>query len=233
MAGKKKIIFGGSMGNLEDLVQRAGMRLKTGVKQTVKTTDRILEKSKRMPENSANAPTEQEIFREAMDGVERIFWSHKTRLASKPVGAIESDSDSEERRMMQQAMEKDIPIPILDHPEYIEGWIGVAGKRFLADLRNGLYSIQGTIDLHGLTQDEARIAVEDYIIRMSRYRSCCIKIIHGRGINSPTERATLKDSLPRLLSTRRMARYVVAYASAPLRDGGVGSIYVLLGRHLH
>jgi len=63
---------------------------------------------------------------------------------------------------------------------------------------------------------------------MSRLRSCCIKIIHGRGINSPTENATLKASLQRLLATRRMSRYVVAYASAPLRDGGVGAVYVLL-----
>ena len=57
-----------------------------------------------------------------------------------------------------------------------------------------------------------------------------MKIIHGRGINSPADSATLKESLQRLLSTRRMSRYVVAYASAPSRDGGVGAVYVLLSR---
>ena len=131
---------------------------------------------------------------------------------------------------MQAAMEGDFPTTILDHPEYIEGWVGVAGKRFLPKLRNGLYSIQGQIDLHGLSRAEAQTAVEDYIIRMSRFQSCCIKIIHGRGINSPTDRATLKESLQRLLSTRRMSHYVVAYASAPSCDGGVGAIYLLLSR---
>ena len=136
----------------------------------------------------------------------------------------------EARRLMQAAIEGDPPMAIFDHPEYIEGWIGVAGKRFLPKLRNGLYSIQGQIDLHGLSRADAQTAVEEFIIRMSRFRSCCIKIIHGRGINSPTDRATLKESLQRLLSTRRMSHYVVAYASAPSRDGGVGAVYVLLSR---
>ena len=119
---------------------------------------------------------------------------------------------------------------ILDHPEYIEGWIGVTGKKFLPRLRNGFYSIQGQIDLHGLSREEAQKEVEEYIVRMSRFHSCCIKIIHGRGINSPTDRATLKESLQRLLTTRKMSRHVVAYASAQFNDGGVGAVYVLLSR---
>ena len=49
---------------------------------------------------------------------------------------------------MQEAMNEDSPITIIDHPEYIEGWVGTEGKRFLPKLRNGLYSIQGQIDLH-------------------------------------------------------------------------------------
>ena len=49
-------------------------------------------------------------------------------------------------------------------------------------LRSGTYSIQGYIDLHGMSRVEAREAVEDFIVRMSRARSCCVKIVHGRGI---------------------------------------------------
>ena len=120
--------------------------------------------------------------------------------------------------------------PISDHPEYIEGWVGIAGKKFLPNLRNGLYSIQAQIDLHGLSREEARVVVEEFIAQMSRFRSCCVKIIHGRGINSLSDRAVLKESLQRWLSSRRMSRYVVAYASAQFPDGGVGALYVLLSR---
>ena len=233
MAREKKTTVSGSINNLNELVRRAGIHLKSRDKPSDAATTPILEKSGRVQEELTKESTDEEIFSQAMDGVEHIFWKHMPHSASKLARASEEDSDFGERKMMQEAMEEDTPIPIPEHPEYIEGWIGVAGKRFLPNLRNGLYSIQGQIDLHGLTQEEARVEVEEYIIRMSRYRSCCIKIIHGRGINSPINRATLKDSLPRLLSTRRMSRYVVAYASAPLRDGGVGSMYVLLRRSHH
>jgi DNA-nicking Smr family endonuclease len=131
---------------------------------------------------------------------------------------------------MEAAVDGVPELQVVDHPEYIEGWIDVTGKRFLTGLRAGTYSIQDQLDLHGLTQEEARIAVEEFIDRAAKFRSCCVKIIHGRGVNSPGARAILKERLPGWLGSRRMSRHVVAYASAPFADGGVGAVYVLLRR---
>jgi DNA-nicking Smr family endonuclease len=222
-ANRKKTVQG-SLCQLGDLVHKAGIRL-TPVPPT-----RSTEKPKPIIAEVSHEPTDEEVFAQAMNDVERISWRHIRHLFSKPVRTYEPDAQAEARRLMQNAMDEHSPITIPNHPEYIEGWVGVAGKRFLPNLRNGLYSIQGQIDLHGLNREEAQTAVEHYIVRMSRFRSCCIKIIHGRGINSPADRVTLKESLQRFLSTRRMSRYVVAYASAPFRDGGVGAVYVLLCR---
>ena len=133
---------------------------------------------------------------------------------------------------MEAAISGDPVLEVQDHPEYIEGWTSPGGRKYLPKLRCGFYSIQGQIDLHGLSREEARAAVEVFINRMGRDRSCCVKIIHGRGINSPNDRAILKESLHRWLSTRKLSRYVVAYASAPFNDGGVGAVYVLLRRTL-
>jgi DNA-nicking Smr family endonuclease len=222
MSGKAKTVVDGSFSRLADLVHRAGIRLKSQDKPVVPQIQRASPPPPEIPDD--------ELFWGAMDGVHRASWRHNLHSSPKPAPALAGDPDAEGRRLMQAAVAGDAPMPILDHPEYIEGWVGVAGRRFLHKLRNGLYSIQGQIDLHGLSRADAQIAVEDCIIRMSRFHSCCVKIIHGRGINSPTDRATLKESLQRLLSTRRMSRYVVAYASAPPRDGGVGAVYVLLRR---
>jgi DNA-nicking Smr family endonuclease len=229
MPRKKRPVPNGSLAQLADIVTRAGIQLKS---LDLSPGKPAIGKKCLKPETTKNSPEfgDEEEFLKAMEGVDRACWHHNHHSASKPAQRIERDSEREALRLMQAILEEESPIEVFDHPEYIEGWIGVAGRRFLPKLRNGVYSIQGQIDLHGLSRTEAQSAVEDFIAHMSRFRSCCIKIIHGRGINSPTDRATLKESLQRLLKTRRMSRYVIAYASAPSRDGGVGAVYVLLKR---
>jgi DNA-nicking Smr family endonuclease len=227
MTGRKKNTIHGSIDQLSELVLKAGIQLKPQEESASKPAQAQPQPKPAIIEDPRES-TDEEIFTQAMDGVNRVSWRHELHPSSRPVRGPAPDPELEDRRLMQEAINADSPLTIPDHPEYIEGWIGVEGKRFLPNLRNGIYSIQGQIDLHGLGRGEAQIAVEDFIVRMSRFRSCCVKIIHGRGINSPADRATLKESLQRLLSTRRMSRYVVAYASAPYRDGGVGAVYVLL-----
>ena len=231
MSRKAKTAPDRSLRQLADLVNKAGFRLKP--------KDEDLPSSSGIPEAPLHKPkvskaasdlSDEELFAEATNDVERASWRRTPYSSIKPVLAPAGNADLEARRLMQEAVDGEHHPAIPDHPEYIEGWVGTVGRRFLPNLRNGLYSIQGQLDLHGLSRAEAEAAVEEYIIRMSRFHPCCVKIIHGRGINSPTDRATLKESLQRLLSTRKMSRYVVAYASAPAKDGGVGAVYVLLGR---
>jgi len=211
----------GPFSQLQSMVQQAGLRLKPNAAAPGGQPD-----DRRAP--SAAGEDEGKLFEQAMSGVRRAHW--RARLVSSPPPALKPsrDPELEDARLMRAAICGDPALSVSDHPEYIEGWIGVAGKRYLPDLRNGMYSIQGQLDLHGLTRDQAKRAVEEFIAGMSRFRACCVKIIHGRGINSPQDKAILKESLQRWLSTRRMSRHVVAYASAPLCDGGVGAVYVLL-----
>ena len=226
MSERNKTPAAKSLVQLADLVSKAGIRLKS---DAAPARAFHKESTEAAPVSRHTSPlTDQDLFKRAMRGVKSVSWRRNPHPTSKPDIAIKDDSEHEAYELMRAAVEGSFPISIPDHPEYIEGWIGVAGKRFLPKLRNGIYSIQGQIDLHGYGRAEAETAVQDFIIRMSRLRSCCIKIIHGRGINSPAEGATLKAGLQRLLATRRMSRYVVAYASAPSRDGGVGAVYVLL-----
>jgi len=209
---------------LDGLVRQAGLKLQP---------DSEPEKEPEPPEQPPPAQPEdsdEDAFRLAMDGVARRTWRHSPVPSPPPAFPQPGDPDLEDRRLMQAALEGDPALAVQDHPEYIEGWVGLGGRRYLPSLRDGLYSIQGQIDLHGMSREEARAAVEDFITRMSRERSCCVKVIHGRGINSPNDRAVLKESLGRWLATRRMSRHVVAYASAQFNDGGVGAIYVLLRR---
>jgi DNA-nicking Smr family endonuclease len=54
-----------------------------------------------------------------------------------------------------------------------------------------------------------------------------ILIIHGRGLSSPAD-PVLKTKVIQWLSTGPWRKWVMAYASARLCDGGAGATYVLL-----
>ena len=218
----KKKPVAGPFDQLEELLKEAGIEL--GVEDKKSPPAR-----KTLPEpQTAEPATDEALFQQAMEGVSRSSWRHfPIRTAPEPSTPL-PDGATQEKQLMEAAVAGDPALRAPDHPEYTEGWVGVAAKRFLPGLRDGIYSIQGQLDLHGLDREEARLAVEEFVGRMSRFRPCCVKIIHGRGINSPNDRAILKESLQRWLSTRRLSKHVVAYASAPMNDGGVGAIYVLL-----
>lgn len=226
MSGKTKITGKDSFSQLDALIHEAGIRLKSQDKPIVSKP--AVPPSVSKAQNDCN---DEDLFLNAMGGVQRSSWRRSPQFSAKSIpSATGADQGTEDLKLMQAAVDENAPMEILDHPEYIEGWIGVSGKRFLPKLRNGFYSIQGQLDLHGLNREEAQKEVEAYIVQMSRFHSCCIKIIHGRGINSPTDRAVLKESLKNFLCTRKMSRHVVAFASAQLNDGGVGAVYVLLSR---
>ena len=226
MSGKQNVIRG-KIDRLGEVVQKAGIRLKPTEEQIPATKPAPPKPPPGPPAKPAN-PGEDVSFLDAMQGVERMSWNREKSIPPRPTPPSGEDPERHQARLMREAMDENIPIPIPEHPEYIEGWIGVSGKRYLPNLRSGLYSIQGQIDLHGMNREEAQAAVESFIAEMSRFRPCCVKIIHGRGINSPSNSVTLKDNLPKLLATRKMSRYVVAYASSSQHDGGVGSMYVLV-----
>ncbi|MFM4979090.1 DNA endonuclease SmrA [Aeromonas caviae] len=91
-------------------------------------------------------------------------------------------------------------------------------------LRLGKYELQGSLDLHHKTLNEARIALVQFIAECEVRDIRCLLILHGKGERS-TPRALLKSHvsawLPQLPS-------VMAMHSAERRHGGSGALYVLL-----
>src|SRR5262245_34394933 len=94
---------------------------------------------------AAGDDSEETLFCRAMQGVVRSSWRHIPVPASSPSPESNRSQELEDRRLMQAAIDGDPAPAIFDHPEYIEGWVDLAGKRFLPQLRGGLYSIQGQI----------------------------------------------------------------------------------------
>lgn len=114
------------------------------------------------------------------------------------------------------------------HPGYQQGGIQVWNQPLIRKLHGGGFSVQAELDLHGHTQQEALAALETFLWSCYRRKYRCVRIIHGKGVNSRDNIPVLKKRVPQWLSMKRLARLVVAFTSAPPNDGGVGATYVLL-----
>ncbi len=166
-----------------------------------------------------------EIFDAAMEGVRKLQPA-KRRLRREFRASI-PDPDPDPASEQSEYL-KTQPMEIHHHPDYIEGGVGSWDRRLLRRLRRGDFSIQENLDLHGLTQTEARQELDQFLREAAVRGLSCVRVIHGKGKNSPQGRAILRDKVPDWLSTRSNARLVIAFTSASLWDGGSGATYVLL-----
>lgn len=91
-------------------------------------------------------------------------------------------------------------------------------------LRLGKYELQGCLDLHQKTLNEARTALVQFIRDCEQRDIRCLLILHGKGERS-TPRAQLKSHVSAWLP---QLPEVMAIHSAERRHGGSGALYVLL-----
>ena len=103
---------------------------------------------------------------------------------------------------------------------------GGAQKSVIKKLRGGKLAVDATLDLHGLTVEQARLQLADFLdeCRQCGYRH--VIIIHGKGFRS-TSKPVIKPMVNRWL---QQAQEVLAFCSAQPKDGGTGAVYVLLRR---
>jgi DNA-nicking Smr family endonuclease len=103
---------------------------------------------------------------------------------------------------------------------------GLSGRE-LRRLRRGQFAIEAHFDLHGLTSDEARVALAAFLDHAIAAERRCVRIIHGKGLGSAGGQSVLKPRIQRWL---RVRKDVLGFCSARPVDGGTGAMYVLLKR---
>jgi DNA-nicking Smr family endonuclease len=111
--------------------------------------------------------------------------------------------------------------------EYIEGTGPDICREVVKRLHQGKFSIQGFIDLHGLTVAEAREVFEKFLKESVAAGKRGVLVVHGRGLSSPNE-PVLKTQVYHWLTRGPWRKWVMAFSSARSCDGGAGATYVLL-----
>jgi len=98
-------------------------------------------------------------------------------------------------------------------------------RRVLSDLRRGRWVLQGEIDLHGYTRDEARAALAHFLAHSLQQGRRCVRVIHGKGLGSPGRISILKQLSRGWLAQREE---ILAFCQAGPHDGGSGALLVLM-----
>jgi len=140
------------------------------------------------------------------------------------------DEDAEVLAQLTELVAGASPFDLSDSDEFIEGHLPSLDPHLLRKLRKGELAVQGHVDLHGLTRDEARTALERFLLAARQGGRRCVLVVHGRGLHSKDQIPVLKSGVQLWLTRGRIARWVLAFSTARPHDGGAGAVYVLLRR---
>ncbi len=102
------------------------------------------------------------------------------------------------------------------------------GIDLASKLKRNLWPVGAHLDLHGYTIEEARSALTTFIIAARQEHIRCVRIVHGKGMNSD-EGPVLKMMVRRWL---RQMPEVQAFIQALPGEGGSGAVRVLLTKKL-
>jgi len=105
-------------------------------------------------------------------------------------------------------------------------------------LRGGRAEIEARVDLHGMRQDEAHVALRSFLFSCQRRGLRFVLVITGKGKSngrslsdagdSDRERGVLKRNVPRWLDEPDLRAIVVSFTVAAIQHGGEGAMYVHL-----
>ena len=172
-----------------------------------------------------------DLFADAMQQVQPIPKTDKVTSSATPVKKkIKKDIHQKTNKPLYHASTQ----PKATLKEEGSAWVlranGIAPD-VLKKLSCGQFPINHSIDLHGMTRDQAISELEHTLQSSLQASDRVLCIIHGRGLHSPDGRAILKNSVYQWLKTGPMSGYILAVTPAPNTAGG--SCLVLLRRDKH
>ena len=166
-------------------------------------------------------------FSEAMKNVKRL--SQKKRLVEREKNSAHPQTPDKTSisRLLEETLSDAYTIDVANLPEYMEGHVEGMNPLIIEKLKNGEFSIQKTLDLHGCSTENARELFEEFLKEAILSGMQCVRIIHGRGLKSK-ENPVLKERLKAWVLKAMNRKWIVAFSSCKMCDGGPGATYILL-----
>jgi len=174
---------------------------------------------------------EAAILREAYAGVRKFGNSVAHRMPVVPeIHRTVVSEESEVLAALSDLVSGIGAFDLTETDEYVEGARVGLDPRLLSRLRRGEFAVQDHIDLHGMIQPDAKLALLGFVIKAVGKGMRTVLVVHGRGLGSPGGRPVLKHAAAQWLSHGEIGAHVHAFTTARPQDGGAGAMYVLLRR---
>jgi DNA-nicking Smr family endonuclease len=168
---------------------------------------------------------EKEIFRKAMHGVQPLVTGKRAAPPRRRPPPRARFARAERDAVLRESLGPPDPQLDIQPGDSLHFRRHGVPETVLRRLRRGDYRIESEIDLHGLTEIEARAQLREFLREAMARRLRCLRIVHGKGLRSGARGPVLKVAVNALL---RRADPVLAFSSAAMRDGGTGATLVLL-----
>jgi DNA-nicking Smr family endonuclease len=166
-----------------------------------------------------------DLFRKAVSGAKPIRKDERAAPPARKPPPKARFSRADESEVLRESLEADIEDVEAGAGEALRFHRPSVGKRTMRMLSRGKYAVQDEIDLHGMTVDEARPRLADFIDYAAGTGRTCVRVVHGKGLGSGDRGPVLKSAVNRWL---RKMNVVLAFVSTRQVDGGTGAVYVLL-----
>jgi DNA-nicking Smr family endonuclease len=173
------------------------------------------------------SPEDATLFRDAVGAVAPLPRGGRVTPRRSPPSTRPRQSEADERAVMDSLLDQAPDPATLETGDELEFRQNGVQLSVMRKLRRGQYARQAELDLHGLNLAQARARLAGFLLQAQARSLRCVRIIHGKGLRSPSGAPVLK---PQVASWLRRRKDVLAYCSAMPAEGGSGALYVLLRR---
>jgi DNA-nicking Smr family endonuclease len=164
------------------------------------------------------------------------IWRHVTRSINPlpgfrhPTPEDETVAEEPQRGKVFEAAVVDTPPRVSPRPSppLTLGATADMDRRTAQRFKRGDMAVDGRIDLHGLTLDQAHSALNAFIRGAHARGARCVVVVTGKGKGGGIGK--IRNETPHWLNQAPLRPLVLAVSEARYHDGGAGALYVLLKR---
>ncbi len=168
----------------------------------------------------------RELFERAAGQVHRLPAHGRATLDVAAPSPVPRQRLRDQQAVLTESLSDEFDVTtLLDSDDQLSFLRPGIGQDVTRKLRQGHWSIQRQLDLHGLRSDAARARLSAFVREARQQGIRCVRIVHGKGLGSPGKAPVLKNKVLGWLVQRAE---VLAFVQALPVHGGAGALLVLL-----